>query len=71
LSITAKIFVALFFAYSLPLASISKASLSIEAKPTVNPDMRPPNKINRIEMHMATILSFVVSDEANYNFLPV
>ena len=69
LSITENIFVALFFAYSLPLASISKASLSIDARPTVSPDMRPPKRVSIMEIAIAIILSFFVSLGERVNLL--
>jgi len=62
LSITLKILDALFLAYSSPLASISNAKRSIEARPTVSPDIRPPKRVRRIEMHHEIILSFLVID---------
>lgn len=45
LSMTGKIFSALFFAFSLHLASISKLSLSIEANPMFKPDINDPKTV--------------------------
>lgn len=69
LSITEKILVALFLAYSLPFASISKASLSIEASPTVSPEQRPPKRVKMTQIEIEIIFSFVVSFFDNANLL--
>jgi len=47
-SITGKIFSAYFFASGLAFAEISKPNLSMEARPTVRPDINPPNRVRKI-----------------------
>jgi hypothetical protein len=48
LSITGKIFSVARFASGLAFASISRPNLSIEASPTVSPDIKPLDKIRKI-----------------------
>ena len=60
LSIIGKIFDALCFALSSPFASISKASLSIDANPTVRPDISPPNNVATIASPANNIAEEVV-----------